>query len=277
MERIKSFKDFLMESKIEEAMVPVTDLNDKSYTNLKLGDVPKYDKVNKALLDDIETAARIAKIRVKLTAAKSDHPSAGTSKNSTHKHGQGVDLAKIGYLRTNFDNLPGSGGASSKKPVVNREFYDCGNLLVDALINDLGYKIITDDPKLQQKYKSSLTRAESSVDRCIIWQSNVGGNHYNHVHVSSKALESIVKVNPGGKPVASDKPTPSGTPITPGGPISDEDRNKLTVNLTGKKDDNYVNPLTGATGGDHKITGFGELLLKAFSDTSSMGGRGYYS
>ena len=276
MEKVKSFSEFTIDYNISEAMVPIgATLKDPSYTNLKLGDVPSGDNVNKALLDDIEEAAKIANIRVKITSAKSDHTSAGTEKDSTHKHGRGVDLARIGYLKTNFSNLPGSGGATSKRPIINKEFYDCGNLLVDALISDLGYKIITDDPKLKRKHASSLTRAESSVDRCIIWQTNVGGNHYNHVHVSSKATESMAKNKgrsslPGG-PAGS----PGKKPITPGAPSNDdvakqEIKNRLNQEVK-PGSPNYVNPVTGATGDQARTPGFLGAFIDAFKATTNMG------
>ncbi len=121
-------------------------------------DATSTDKINKALLDDIEAAAKIAGVKPTITTASSGHPDEGTNK-SRHSQQTAVDIAIIdGY---------GSNGAKSAN-TGNPTFRDKGNKLKDALVS-LGYK----------------WNVESGNPKAVLWQTNTGGNHFNHLHVSN--------------------------------------------------------------------------------------------
>lgn len=184
MKRIKTFNTFIFE-KTMVALGPT--LNSTAYTNLKMGDAPAQDLINKPLLDDIEKAARAAKVHVLVTAANSDHNI--HREFSRHSKGLAVDLAKIGDESVPFDKLQGSNGATKSNPNANPKFKEAGDRLADALVS-LGYKIMTQDPDLKKKYGASVVSSEGQAgDRAIIWQydSSNAGNHYNHIHVSNQA------------------------------------------------------------------------------------------
>jgi hypothetical protein len=66
-------------------------------------------------------------------------------------------------------NGVGARGASGPNN-GNPEFREFGNRLKDALVQ-LGYTWNT----------------ESGNDKAVLWQTNTGGNHYNHLHVSNKS------------------------------------------------------------------------------------------
>ena len=196
MKHLKGFQSYINESKTqsisERNMVALgPTLASSSYTHLKMGDAPANDMVNKPLLDDIEKAAIAAKVHVLVTAANSDHNIHRDF--SRHSSGLAVDLARIGDESVPFDKLEGSNGANKSNPNTNPRFREAGNRLADALIA-LGYKIMTQDPTLRQKYGSNVVRDEGQAgDRAIIWQfdSKNAGNHYNHVHVSNRADNAV--------------------------------------------------------------------------------------
>jgi hypothetical protein len=196
MKHLKGFQSYINESKTqsisERNMVALgPTLASSSYTHLKMGDAPANDMVNKPLLDDIEKAAIAAKVHVLVTAANSDHNIHRDF--SRHSSGLAVDLARIGDESVSFDKLEGSNGATQSNPNTNPRFKEAGNRLVDALIA-LGYKIMTQDPALKQKYGTNVVSGEGQAgDRAIIWQydSKNAGNHYNHVHVSNRADNAV--------------------------------------------------------------------------------------
>lgn len=125
-------------------------LNTVNYSNIKTDeDETKYDSVNKALLDDIQTAASNAGVNVKITTAKSGHNkyAVGSNRVSRHMTGAAVDISKI-----------------NDKPVIsNREDT---NKFVDELIK-LGY----------------VKNKESGNPKAVLTYGFP--NHDNHVHISN--------------------------------------------------------------------------------------------
>jgi hypothetical protein len=183
---------------INENVTPLSVLDSSEYEYLKAGDVIKSDLVVKEMLDDIEQAAKAMGVHVNVTCAITDH--AGIHDDySRHPHGQALDLAQIGFDTTPHEKLRGNpqspGGA-----VKNQEFVDAADKLVDGLIQ-IGYKLITQDPQLRQKYSSSLASSESRKNpKILIWKyySKKAGNHYNHIHISNTGGvgRSSVEINP---------------------------------------------------------------------------------
>jgi hypothetical protein len=140
-------------------------LADTNYSNVKFdNDSTRNDFVNKQLLDYIQQAASNVNIIATITTAKSGHSERTTTGNiSRHMSGAGVDIALLNGI--------GSGGASNSSN-GNSEFRVLGNKLKDSLVS-LGYS----------------WNNESGNPKAVLWQTNIGGNHYNHVHVSNKSGE----------------------------------------------------------------------------------------
>lgn len=149
-------------------------LNDTSYSNLKYDtDGTHLDSVNKPLLDDLNSASKAAGIVTTITTASTGHPSNtvnGTPSRHTKK--TAVDISILNGI--------GSGGATNSAN-GNAEFRSLGNKLKDALVS-MGYSL----------------NVESGNDKAVLWQTNTGGNHYNHLHVSNNSGES------GGTPTTTD-------------------------------------------------------------------------
>jgi hypothetical protein len=123
-------------------------------------DSTKYDKINRALLDDINKAAKDAGLEVTITTASSGH----SSKKSRHSSGNAVDIALI--------NGKGSGGATNSSN-GDSSFRKMGDKIVSKL-ESMGYKRNT----------------ESGNEKAVLWQTNLGGNHFNHIHVSNKGTST---------------------------------------------------------------------------------------
>ena len=83
-------------------------------------DSTKYDKINRALLDDINKAAKDAGLEVTITTASSGH----SSKKSRHASGNAVDIALI--------NGKGSGGATNSSN-GDSSFRKMGDKIVSKL------------------------------------------------------------------------------------------------------------------------------------------------
>ena len=140
--------------------------SDGDYQYIEIDDDISNDPINRALLDDLEQAASAAGVRPRITTAKSDHPSAKTDKSSRHPSNQAVDIAKIDGI--------GSDNATSSS-TGNAQFREKGNKLKDALVK-MGYVWNPND--------------ESANQKAILWQTNTGGNHFNHLHVSNTGEKS---------------------------------------------------------------------------------------
>ena len=120
---------------------------------------PASDNINTALLQDVQNAAKSAGLKVNITTAVSGH-----DKGTRHETGNAVDVARI--------NGVGSGGATNGTN-GNAKFREFGNKLKDALVS-MGY----------------VWNSESGNPKAVLWQTNTGGNHYNHVHVSNNTKDT---------------------------------------------------------------------------------------
>jgi hypothetical protein len=129
-------------------------------------DSTKSDKINRALLKDISMAAKKAGVKVTITTANSGHnmkTKSGTL--SRHNTNQAVDIAII-------DGVGSDGATNSRNG--NPKFKSGGDKLVAAL-ESMGYKRNAEGPQ---------------NPKAVFWQTNSGGNHFNHVHVSNTTGES---------------------------------------------------------------------------------------
>ena len=160
-------------------------LNTTSYSNLKFdSDGTQNDSVNKPLLDDINAAAKSVGIVATITTAKTGHnrTTKGSNNVSRHMNGTGVDVAILDGV--------GSGGASNATNGLAK-FRELGFKLKDALVS-MGYTWNT----------------ESGKDKAVLWHTNIGGNHYNHLHISNRTGQSS------SPPSVDDSKDNSGTPTT---------------------------------------------------------------
>ena len=160
------YEEILTNNKNILSELELVQLNDTSYSNLKYdNDGTQYDSVNKPLLDDLNTASKAAGITTTITTAKTGHPDNTVTGNKS-RHGQqtAVDIAIL--------NGVGSGGATNSSN-GNAEFRSLGDKLKDALVS-MGYTL----------------NSESGNSKAVLWQTNTGGNHFNHLHVSNNSGES---------------------------------------------------------------------------------------
>jgi murein DD-endopeptidase MepM/ murein hydrolase activator NlpD len=160
------YKEILTNNKNIISELELVQLNDTSYSNLKYdNDGTHLDSVNKPLLDDLNAASKAAGIVTTITTASTGHPSStNTGRPSRHTKKTAVDIAVL--------NGVGSGG-STNSANGNSEFRSLGNKLRDALVS-MGYSL----------------NVETGKDKAVLWQTDTGGNHYNHLHVSNNSGES---------------------------------------------------------------------------------------
>ena len=146
-ENLRGIKSYILED------LELIELEETDYTNLKHDeDGTKHDLVSKVLLDDIQLAAKNAGVVAKIHFAQHGHPSMGNpSSKSRHKNNIAVDISSIDGL------VYGQNGFKEK-----------GDKLKDELVK-LGYNL----------------NSESGHNKAVLWQTNVGGNHFNHLHVSN--------------------------------------------------------------------------------------------
>lgn len=185
IEDILSSYDTILQNKnfIKEDLNLVK-LSDTGYSNAKYDtDGTQNDSVNKPLLDDIHAAAKSVGIVATITTAKTGHNQnvKGSSNISRHMNGTGVDVAILNGI--------GAGGATNANN-GNAQFRELGFKLKDALVS-MGYTWNT----------------ESGNDKAVLWQTNTGGNHFNHLHISNRSGQSS------GAPTTSS--STSTTPTTP--------------------------------------------------------------
>lgn len=193
-------------------------LADTNYSNVKFdNDSTRNDSVNKALLDDIQQASSNVGIVATITTAKSGHREKTTSgRTSRHMSGAGVDIALL--------NGVGSGGASNSSN-GSSEFRTLGNKLKDSLVS-LGYT----------------WNSESGNPKAVLWQTDTGGNHYNHLHVSNNSGESSDEV-----------------------PVKDTDSPLgQTLSTVAKAASSIGNSSSGELTPDPLVMGFANILAKSF-------------
>ena len=160
------YEEILTNNKNILSELELVQLNDTSYSNLKYdSDGTQFDSVNKPLLDDLDAASKAAGITTTITTASTGH-SIKTKTGNTSRHGQqtAVDIAIL--------NGVGAGGATNASN-GNAEFRSLGTKLANALVS-MGYTLNT----------------ESGNSKAVLWQTNTGGNHFNHLHVSNNSGES---------------------------------------------------------------------------------------
>ena len=154
----KYITDKGIKSEVNEAFVQ---LNDTNYSNVKFDkDGTQYDQLNQALLDDLQTAASNAGVVITITTAKSGHSNLTINgRPSRHATNTAVDIALLDGI--------GAGGASNESN-VNSQFRELGDKVKNELLN-IGYAL----------------NAEGGNQKAVLWQTNTGGNHFNHLHVSN--------------------------------------------------------------------------------------------
>jgi hypothetical protein len=160
------YEEILTNNKNILSELELIKLNDTSYSNLKYdNDGTQYDSVNKPLLDDLNTAAKAAGITATVTTASTGHSDKTVTGNKS-RHGQqtAVDIAILNNI--------GSGGATNATN-GSAEFRSLGTKLANALVS-MGYTL----------------NSESGNSKAVLWQTNTGGNHFNHLHVSNNSGES---------------------------------------------------------------------------------------
>jgi hypothetical protein len=159
-------------------------LSDTSYSDVKYSDKTRNDLVSKALLDDIQKAADSVGIVATITTAKSGHNThvKGSNRTSRHMKNIAVDISKLNGI--------GSEGATNSTN-GNAEFRRLGNKLKNALVS-MGYT----------------WNRESGNDKAVLWQTNTGGNHYNHLHISNRTGVSS-SINVGSEDYDTEETTPT--------------------------------------------------------------------
>jgi hypothetical protein len=193
-----SYETILENKKFITESIEYVKLEDTNYSNVNHdNDGTQNDSVNKSLLDDIQSAAKSVGITATITTAKTGHNTRTTTGNiSTHTTGNGVDIAKLNGI--------GSNGATNGTTGIAK-FRELGNKLKDALVS-MGYT----------------WNKEVNQPKAVLWQTNTGGNHFNHLHVSNRTGETS------GKPTSST----SNTNTTSGKPTSSTSNTNTTSNTT---------------------------------------------
>lgn len=162
--KVLSLYNYILENKKLVFLNELTtvQLNKTSYSNVKYdSDGTQNDEVNKALLDDLQTAASKSGVIATITTAKTGHSTETiTGNQSRHGFQTAVDIAILNGI--------GAGGASNQND-GNAQFRNLGNKLKDALVS-MGYS----------------WNVESNKDKAVLWQTSTGGNHFNHLHVSNR-------------------------------------------------------------------------------------------
>ena len=206
-----------------------------NYSHLKFSSKSSSDNLSQALLDDIQAAASSVNVVAKVTTANTGHSYLTTSGNvSRHTKNIAVD---IGYLNGKVCNTKG--------PETDcGSFKTDGDKLKDALVS-MGY----------------VWNKEKGNQKAVLWQTFIGGNHYNHLHVSNNGDAS-------GAP--SDDISPSTATAIVNTIISVEmvkvliDKLKAGDLVTSEALKKYVDPAK-VTGGDEIFTDLDILTPEGYS------------
>lgn len=160
----------------------LTRLGDINYPYLQADSDISNDKVHTELLKDLNAAGQKAGVVLRITTAKSDHDQhvKGTDRTSRHMAQTAVDISKLDGI-----NSWNEKGTATDSNLGNPAFRDKGNRVKDALVS-MGYT----------------WNREKGNPKAVLWLTNAGGNHYNHLHVSNDPTKT------GWQPSkASDEPT----------------------------------------------------------------------
>jgi len=172
---------------LNEKYVPIKDLTGG---NVNVDNDISTDNINSYLINDLKTVSQQTGIKIQITSAKSDHGKGTKSGNvSRHYTNQAVDIARL--------NGQGSSGASNGKN-GSAQFRDNGNKIKDALVK-LGYKWNSEG---------------KSNPKAVLWQTNTGGNHFNHLHVSNTSGEGSPPIDSGSSDTSSSVETSDNVKIT---------------------------------------------------------------
>jgi len=118
--------------------------------------------INPQLIKDISKAAVQSGVQVTITHSRTGHDKKTSSGYiSRHYNGTGIDVAIL--------NGRGSGGATETNP-GDQKFKEAGLKLQAALVS--------------MGYKSNV--GESGKNKVVLFRTNLGGNHYNHLHISNR-------------------------------------------------------------------------------------------
>jgi hypothetical protein len=163
---LSSYDTILQHKNFIKEELNLVKLGTTGYSNAKYDtDGTQNDFVNKPLLDDIQNAAKSAGIVATITTAKTGHNEKTTTGNiSRHMNGTGVDVSILNGIGAGGANGPTNG---------NADFRELGTKLKNALVS-MGYK----------------WNSESGNSKAVLWQTNTGGNHFNHLHISNNSGES---------------------------------------------------------------------------------------
>jgi len=135
-------------------------LGNREFSNIRYTPITKFDLININLLNDINQAAKNAGLIVTITTASTGHKPVTSSGNpSRHAIGNAVDIAII-------DNIGSNNATSSTtgSPIWREK----GNKLKEELVK-LGY---------------TWNKETRNIPKSVLWQTNKGGNHFNHLHIS---------------------------------------------------------------------------------------------
>ena len=167
-EAVNKFKEDnnISDTTVNEGFINAGSTN---YSNLKFSEIASQDNLSQALLDDIQNAASSVGVVAKVSFANSGHGARTTTGNiSRHKKNIAVD---IGYLNGKICSAKGPGTDCGT-------FKSDGDKLKDALVS-MGY----------------VWNSEVGNQKAVLWQTFIGGNHYNHLHVSNNGEVSDISMN----------------------------------------------------------------------------------
>lgn len=189
MKKLVQIYNLIKESDINEVYPVISD----TFSNVSFSDgvvgssTPTKDKVNPTLLNDIQTAAAKANVKIDVTTVVSGH-----RKGTRHEKGQAVDIAR--FYNDKGNPVGYSGVDSAKKMGI----YDKIMAFVSAL-ESMGYK---------------KNVGESGNQKVVL---TFGfNNHHHHVHVSNTTgTPSETTITPNQKPNQKTNQTPTEDLPTP--------------------------------------------------------------
>jgi protein tyrosine/serine phosphatase len=147
--------NFLLEEKIQ--------IKDTNYSHVKYDlDATQNDYVNKPLLDDLNEAGKALNIVLTITTAKSGHNPyvKGKKTKSRHMFGTAVDISILNGISDGY----------ATRSNYKKDFRELGNKIKNYLVNNLGY----------------IWNVEYGNPKSVLWLTDTGGNHYNHLHISNR-------------------------------------------------------------------------------------------
>lgn len=164
-ENIERIKEIYNNSTLNEGKpLNKVQLRDTNYSHLKYDyDGTQNDYINSPLLEDLNKAGMATNVIITITTAKTGHGKhvKNSKRTSRHMSETAVDIAI----------LNGIGDKHATDKSFKPEFRELGNKVKDYLVNNLGYT----------------WNVESGNDKAVLWLTYVGGNHYNHLHVSNRS------------------------------------------------------------------------------------------